>query len=44
MPTSARPAFTIERDPATGQSSLRLPLPDPALMQRLAKALQPWLG
>jgi len=33
----------IERDPATGQPSLRLPLPDPALLQRLAQALAPWL-
>ena len=33
----------IERDPATGQASIRLPLPDPALLQRLAKALEPWL-
>ena len=41
--TPAQPPFAIERDPATGQSSLRLPLPDPALMRRLAKALEPWL-
>jgi len=33
----------IERDPVTGQPSLRLPLPDPALLQRLAQALSPWL-
>jgi hypothetical protein len=33
----------IERDPATGQPSLRLPLPEPALLQRLAQALAPWL-
>jgi superfamily II DNA or RNA helicase len=39
----ARPLFSIERDPATGQPSLRLPLPPPAVMQGLARALQPWL-
>jgi len=33
----------IERDPLTGQSSVRLPLPDPALLQKLAQALAPWL-
>ena len=41
--TPARPAFSIERDPATGQNSLRLPLPEPAVMMRLARALEPWL-
>jgi len=35
--------FTIERDPATGQASVRLPLPDAAVLQRLAKAFEPWL-
>ncbi len=35
--------FAIERDPVSGQASLRLPLPDPAVLQRLAKALEPWL-
>ena len=35
--------FTIERDPLTGQASVRLPLPDPAVLQRLAKAFEPWL-
>jgi hypothetical protein len=35
--------FAIERDPDTGQASLRLPLPDPAVLQRLAKAFEPWL-
>ena len=35
--------FTIERDPVTGQASVRLPLPDPAVLQRLAKAFEPWL-
>ena len=38
-----RPLFSIERDPATGQPSLRLPLPAPAVMQGLARALEPWL-
>ncbi len=33
----------VERDPATGQASIRLPLPEPAVLQRLAKALEPWL-
>ncbi len=37
------PPFTIERDPVTGQASVRLPLPDPAVLQRLAKAFEPWL-
>ena len=36
-------AITIERDPLTGQASVRLPLPDAAVLQRLAKALEPWL-
>jgi hypothetical protein len=35
--------FAIERDPTTGQASVRLPLPEPALLQKLAKALEPWL-
>ena len=35
--------ITIERDPVTGQASVRLPLPDPAVLQKLAKALEPWL-
>ncbi len=35
--------ITIERDPVTGQASVRLPLPEPAVLQRLAKALEPWL-
>ena len=35
--------FAIERDPVTGQASVRLPLPEPAVLQRLAKALEPWL-
>ncbi len=33
----------IERDPETGQPSLRLPLPDRAVLQQLAQALAPWL-
>lgn len=37
------PPIRIERDPVTGQSSVRLPLPDPAVLQQLAKALAPWL-
>ena len=36
-------AITIERDPVTGQASVRLPLPDAAVLQRLAKAFEPWL-
>ena len=35
--------ISIERDPVTGQASLRMPLPDAALMQQLAKAFEPWL-
>jgi superfamily II DNA or RNA helicase len=35
--------LTIERDPVSGQASIRLPLPDPAVLQRLAKAFEPWL-
>jgi superfamily II DNA or RNA helicase len=35
--------FKIERDPITGQASVRLPLPDTAVLQQLAKALEPWL-
>ena len=41
-PGGASP-IRIERDPATGQPSLRLPMPEPALLQRLAQALAPWL-
>jgi superfamily II DNA or RNA helicase len=33
----------IERDPVTGQASVRFPLPDPTVLQGLAKALEPWL-
>jgi Helicase conserved C-terminal domain len=39
----AAPPIRIERDPETGQPSLRLPLPDPALLGQLAKAPAPWL-
>ena len=35
--------FAIERDPVTGQATVRLPLPEPAVLHRLAKALEPWL-
>ena len=35
--------ITIERDPVTGQASVRLPLPEPAVLQKLAKAFEPWL-
>ncbi|OOG54871.1 DEAD/DEAH box helicase [Polaromonas sp. C04] len=35
--------ITIERDPLTGQASVRLPLPEPALLQQLARAFEPWL-
>ena len=41
MPGTA--PITIERDPVTGQASVRLPLPEPAVLQRLAKAFEPWL-
>lgn len=33
----------IEPDPVTGQPSVRLPLPDPAVLKGLVKALEPWL-
>jgi hypothetical protein len=36
-------SITIERDPVTGQSSVRLPLPEPAVLRQLAKAFEPWL-
>lgn len=41
MPGTA--PIKIERDPLTGQASIRVPLPDPAVLQRLAKAFEPWL-
>ena len=40
---SAAPPIAIERDPVTGQASVRLPLPDPVVLQKLARALEPWL-
>jgi hypothetical protein len=40
---NGKPPIMIERDPVTGQTSIRLPLPDPAVLQRLAKAFEPWL-
>jgi hypothetical protein len=40
---ASRSPIAIERDPVTGQASVRLPLPDPAVLQRLAKAFEPWL-
>jgi hypothetical protein len=39
---SAAP-LAIERDPVTGQASVRLPLPDETVLQKLAKAFEPWL-
>lgn len=41
--TGTAPLVRIERDPESGQSSLRIPMPDPAILQQLAKALAPWL-
>ena len=41
-PSGAAP-FAIERDPVTGQASVRLPLPEPAVLKRLAQAFEPWL-
>ena len=35
--------FAIEHDPLTGQASVRLPLPDPQVLQQMAQALAPWL-
>jgi hypothetical protein len=34
---------TLQRDPVTGQASVTLPLPDPAVLRRLAQALRPWM-
>ncbi|MEO8124957.1 MAG: C-terminal helicase domain-containing protein, partial [Burkholderiales bacterium] len=39
----AAPPFAIECDSVTGRASVRLPLPEPAVLQKLAKALAPWL-
>lgn len=36
-------SITLQRDPATGQASVTLPLPDPAVLRQLAQALRPWL-
>ncbi|MDP2371680.1 DEAD/DEAH box helicase [Rhodoferax sp.] len=33
----------IERDPLTGHASVRLPMPDPAVLRQLAQAFEPWL-
>jgi superfamily II DNA or RNA helicase len=41
--SSGAAPITIERDPVTGQASVRLPLPDTAVLQRLAQAFEPWL-
>jgi hypothetical protein len=41
--STGAPPLAIERDPVTGQASLRLPLPDEAVLQKLAKAFEPWL-
>lgn len=40
---NALPLLEIERNPVTGQASIRLPLPDPAVLQKLVQALAPWL-
>ena len=42
-PANGASPIAIERDPVTGKSSIRLPLPEPAVLQKLAKALEPWL-
>ena len=41
-PAGAAPIM-IERDLATGQASVRLPLPDAAVLRQLAVAFEPWL-
>ncbi len=41
--SAAASPIAIERDPVTGKASIRLPLPDPAVLQRLAMAFKPWL-
>jgi superfamily II DNA or RNA helicase len=41
--TGSAAPLRIERDPESGQPSLRIPLPDTAVLQQLAKALSPWL-
>ncbi|MBN8508851.1 MAG: DEAD/DEAH box helicase [Burkholderiales bacterium] len=35
--------IAIEPDPVTGRPTLRLPLPDASVLQRLAKVFEPWL-
>lgn len=40
---SGMPAVALERDPVTGQASVRLPLPDALALRQLAKAFEPWL-
>ncbi len=40
---NAASPIMIEHDPVTGQASIRVPLPDPAVLQKLAKAFEPWL-
>ena len=42
-PANGAAPFAIERDPVTGQASIRLPLPEPAVLRRLAQAFEPWL-
>ncbi|MEO6281482.1 DEAD/DEAH box helicase [Roseateles sp.] len=39
----APPPIRMEIDPTTGKPSLRVPMPDAALLGQLAKALAPWL-
>ena len=41
--TGGAAPITIERDPVTGRASVRLPLPEPAVLRQLAKAFEPWL-
>jgi hypothetical protein len=41
--SGAAAPLAIERDPVTGQASVRLPLPDEAVLHKLAKAFEPWL-
>ncbi len=41
--TSSAAPISIEPDPVTGQPTLRVPLSDPAVLQQLARAFEPWL-
>jgi hypothetical protein len=41
--TAGVAALSIERDPVSGRASVRLPLPDDAVLQQLARAFEPWL-